>query len=249
MTQFEMITSTESSGRGIFSISPFKELNVHHAAQLLVFARKRQHVIRRVQPICLATWTHALRREQYIDAPTRAEIKNDFSGAKIGQCSRIPTPKRSLGGLLGNRSGLICTIEICGDRIAASEAGVTTCLHPAGLRYSASGVSVLLLYLFLNTSFRFHKIYLITYAKANVLFSKRICQGIYNKNVSHSPKNYDLPLLFAALADRTRLRLLNLMDGKEVCVCYLVEILGQSQPKISKASCLPASRRNRCRSP
>jgi ArsR family transcriptional regulator len=52
--------------------------------------------------------------------------------------------------------------------------------------------------------------------------------------VSFSPKNYDLALLFAALADRTRLRLLNLMDGKEVCVCYFVEILGQSQPKISR---------------
>jgi ArsR family transcriptional regulator len=52
--------------------------------------------------------------------------------------------------------------------------------------------------------------------------------------VSLSPKSYDLALLFAALADRTRLRLLNLMDGKEVCVCYFVEILGQSQPKISR---------------
>jgi ArsR family transcriptional regulator, arsenate/arsenite/antimonite-responsive transcriptional repressor len=52
--------------------------------------------------------------------------------------------------------------------------------------------------------------------------------------VSLSPKNYDMALLFAALADRTRLRLLNLMDGKEVCVCYFVEILGQSQPKISR---------------
>jgi ArsR family transcriptional regulator, arsenate/arsenite/antimonite-responsive transcriptional repressor len=52
--------------------------------------------------------------------------------------------------------------------------------------------------------------------------------------VTHSPKNYDLALLFAALADRTRLRLLNLMNGKEVCVCYFVEILGQSQPKISR---------------
>lgn len=47
-------------------------------------------------------------------------------------------------------------------------------------------------------------------------------------------KNYDLALLFAALADRTRLRLLNLMDGREVCVCYFVEILNQSQPKISR---------------
>lgn len=52
--------------------------------------------------------------------------------------------------------------------------------------------------------------------------------------MSHSQRNYDLALLFAALADRTRLRLLNLMDGKEVCVCYFVEILGQSQPKISR---------------
>jgi ArsR family transcriptional regulator len=40
--------------------------------------------------------------------------------------------------------------------------------------------------------------------------------------------------LFAALADRTRLRLLNLMDGREVCVCYFVEILKQGQPKISR---------------
>jgi ArsR family transcriptional regulator, arsenate/arsenite/antimonite-responsive transcriptional repressor len=45
---------------------------------------------------------------------------------------------------------------------------------------------------------------------------------------------YDLARLFAALADPTRLRLLHLMDGAEVCVCYFVEILGQSQPKISR---------------
>jgi len=47
-------------------------------------------------------------------------------------------------------------------------------------------------------------------------------------------KSYDLVPLFAALADRTRLRLLNLMNGREVCVCYFVEILQQSQPKISR---------------
>jgi len=32
----------------------------------------------------------------------------------------------------------------------------------------------------------------------------------------------------------TRLRLLNLMAGREVCVCYFVEILHQGQPKISR---------------
>jgi ArsR family transcriptional regulator, arsenate/arsenite/antimonite-responsive transcriptional repressor len=52
--------------------------------------------------------------------------------------------------------------------------------------------------------------------------------------VKRSPRSYDFALLFAALADRTRLRLLNLMSGREVCVCYFVEILGQSQPKISR---------------
>jgi ArsR family transcriptional regulator, arsenate/arsenite/antimonite-responsive transcriptional repressor len=47
-------------------------------------------------------------------------------------------------------------------------------------------------------------------------------------------KSFDLVRLFAALADPTRLRLLNLMNGREVCVCYFVEILNQGQPKISR---------------
>jgi ArsR family transcriptional regulator, arsenate/arsenite/antimonite-responsive transcriptional repressor len=47
-------------------------------------------------------------------------------------------------------------------------------------------------------------------------------------------KPFDVARLLAALADPTRLRLLNLMDGREVCVCYFVEILKQGQPKISR---------------
>lgn len=47
-------------------------------------------------------------------------------------------------------------------------------------------------------------------------------------------KPMDLSRLFAALADPTRLRLLRLMHGREVCVCYFVEILKQGQPKISR---------------
>ncbi len=52
--------------------------------------------------------------------------------------------------------------------------------------------------------------------------------------MGRTQKSYDLARLFAALADRTRLRLLNLMNGREVCVCYFVEILKQGQPKISR---------------
>jgi ArsR family transcriptional regulator len=47
-------------------------------------------------------------------------------------------------------------------------------------------------------------------------------------------KSFPIELLFRALADRTRLRLLNLIADKEICVCYFVEILGMSQPKISR---------------
>ena len=49
-----------------------------------------------------------------------------------------------------------------------------------------------------------------------------------------SSKSADLATLFSALADTTRLRLLNLMAGREVCVCYFVDVLRQSQPKISR---------------
>jgi ArsR family transcriptional regulator len=49
-----------------------------------------------------------------------------------------------------------------------------------------------------------------------------------------SRTRFDLAQMFAALSDPTRLRLLNLMRDGEVCVCDFVEILGQSQPKISR---------------
>jgi ArsR family transcriptional regulator len=47
-------------------------------------------------------------------------------------------------------------------------------------------------------------------------------------------KGFNMELFFAALADRTRLRLLSLMAGGEICVCFLVEVLGTNQPKISR---------------
>jgi ArsR family transcriptional regulator len=43
-----------------------------------------------------------------------------------------------------------------------------------------------------------------------------------------------MELLFRALADRTRLRLLSLMGDEEVCVCFFVEVLRATQPKISR---------------
>jgi ArsR family transcriptional regulator len=47
-------------------------------------------------------------------------------------------------------------------------------------------------------------------------------------------KRFRMELMFRALADRTRLRLINLMSGGEVCVCFFAEIIGTNQPKISR---------------
>jgi ArsR family transcriptional regulator len=47
-------------------------------------------------------------------------------------------------------------------------------------------------------------------------------------------KKDDKELFFKALADETRLRLLNLMGTDEVCVCFFVEVLKTNQPKISR---------------
>ncbi len=52
--------------------------------------------------------------------------------------------------------------------------------------------------------------------------------------MTKSAKAFDKEVFFSALADRTRLRLLNLMRGDEVCVCFFVEILKTNQPKISR---------------
>jgi ArsR family transcriptional regulator len=45
---------------------------------------------------------------------------------------------------------------------------------------------------------------------------------------------FDAELFFSALADKTRLRLLNLMRDGEVCVCFFAEVLGTNNPKISR---------------
>jgi ArsR family transcriptional regulator, arsenate/arsenite/antimonite-responsive transcriptional repressor len=64
------------------------------------------------------------------------------------------------------------------------------------------------------------------YVKADVLW--------YIGRMSKQRPSIALDSLFRALADQTRLRLLNLIGNREICVCYFVEILGMSQPKISR---------------
>lgn len=52
--------------------------------------------------------------------------------------------------------------------------------------------------------------------------------------MSTSKRLAEMEKFYMALADRTRLRLLNLMRQNEVCVCFFTEVLGESQPKVSR---------------
>jgi len=45
---------------------------------------------------------------------------------------------------------------------------------------------------------------------------------------------FDAELFCAAMADKTRLRLLNLMRDGEVCTCFLADTLRTNDPKISR---------------
>ena len=44
----------------------------------------------------------------------------------------------------------------------------------------------------------------------------------------------DLSRMFRAFSDHTRLRILNLLSGGELCVCDIVRVLDMSQPKVSR---------------
>lgn len=52
--------------------------------------------------------------------------------------------------------------------------------------------------------------------------------------MSKAEKTFSMERFFRALADRTRLRVLNLLGDDEVCVCFLSEILQTNQPSISR---------------
>lgn len=49
-----------------------------------------------------------------------------------------------------------------------------------------------------------------------------------------APSLGDLNRLFRGLADPTRLRILNLLDAGELCVCDLVDLLKLPQPTVSR---------------
>lgn len=52
--------------------------------------------------------------------------------------------------------------------------------------------------------------------------------------MNRASEEFDKELLFKALADRTRLRIINLIGRGEICVCFFVEVLQVRQSAISR---------------
>src|SRR5689334_25147404 len=66
-----------------------------------------------------------------------------------------------------------------------------------------------------------------------------ICQGVCvlcydSATMARKEKPFDRELFFRALADSTRLRIINLIGDQEVCVCFFVEILKPNQQNSSR---------------
>lgn len=51
---------------------------------------------------------------------------------------------------------------------------------------------------------------------------------------AHRKPGSNLDRFFRALADPTRLRLINLIARQELCVCFFVQVIDAQQPKISR---------------
>lgn len=65
--------------------------------------------------------------------------------------------------------------------------------------------------------------------------SRQICSDVLKCGLMRDEqKAFKIELLFKALADRTRLRILNLIARDEICVCFFVEILQVKQSRISR---------------
>ena len=120
MTQLEMMTSTELSGSGMFSISPFRNSTFSMPDLRLFSLRKRQHLVGHIEAVSLARRTDAASREQHVDASARTQIEHDFARIQLGQRRRIAAAQRRQHRFLRNLLDLRDVVQVGGDGIATA---------------------------------------------------------------------------------------------------------------------------------
>ena len=118
ITQFEMMTSTELSGSGMCSISPFRNSTLLSPAFCLFSIRQSEHLVRHVETVSLAGRPNPSSRKQNIDTAAGTQIEDNLSRIQFRQCGRIPAPQRSEHGLSRNLIGLRSVIKIGRNGVA-----------------------------------------------------------------------------------------------------------------------------------
>ena len=72
-----------------------------------------------------------------------------------------------------------------------------------------------------------------TFCGADCLFCARKKMENVNQNMPDEDELYDLAELFKIFGDSTRIRILTVLFGEEMCVCDIAQILNMSQSAIS----------------
>ena len=85
MTQLEMMTSTELSGSGIASISPFRNSTLSTPAFRWFSRASDQHLVGHVEAVRLPGGAHAPGRQQHVDAAAGAQVQHRLAGRELGQ--------------------------------------------------------------------------------------------------------------------------------------------------------------------
>ena len=117
MTQLEMITSTELSGSGIASISPFRNSTFSTPA-LRWFSRARASISSVMsRPYALPGGPDAPGREEHVDAAAGAQVQHRLALAKLGQRGRVAAAERGEHRLLRQRGRLGRAVEVGGDGV------------------------------------------------------------------------------------------------------------------------------------
>ena len=117
MTQFEMMTSTELSGSGMFSISPLRNSTFVGAGLALVLVGEREHLVGHVEAVGFAGRSDALRGEQHVDAAARSEVEHRLAFVELRERGRVAAAERREQRLGGNAGLLAFVVEVGGDRI------------------------------------------------------------------------------------------------------------------------------------
>ena len=246
MTQFEMMTSTELSGSGICSISPFRNSTLVDARLPLVLARQREHLVGHVEPVRLAGRADAPRRQQHVDAAAGAEIEHGLARLQLGERRRIAAAERRDHGFDRQRADLLGAVQIRRDRVAAARAAATARILVA-LADAPGGLAVFLLHdvsdVGLADVVSMSHPFIFAYAnicgrgifvKANMSKHDCVRSCCTSRPAPRLKGAAELATLFRALADETRLRILALLRDGEVCVCHIQGGLQLPQPTISR---------------